>query len=140
MKSFFMSLLVLFAAASFVFASDAELEKALNLLNDGHTDQAIDILKAKLQKEPDSSDNYLAMGMIQLEKNNYAEAKDSLKKALQINKKIIAAHYMLAMIYEKEGDYAAAIDKWKKIAKYSKDGDLKLLAEKHIEQLKGESK
>ena len=137
MKNFFMSLLVLFAASSFVFASDAELEKALNLLNDGHADQAMEIVKAKLQKEPNSSDNYLAMGMIQLEKNNYAEAKDNLQKALKIDRKIVAAHYMLAMVYEKEGSYNEALEKWKKIVKYSKDDNLKSLAQKHIEQLKG---
>ena len=140
MKIFFMSLFVFLAASSFVLASDAQLEKALNLLNDGHVDQAMEIVKAKLKNEPASSDNYLAMGMVQLEKNNYAEAKDNLKKALQLDKKIVAAHYMLAMIYEKEGAYSEAADKWKKIVKYSEDDDLKSLAEKHIEQLKAEVK
>ncbi len=137
MKKFFLSLFFFFAVSSAALAS-ADLEQALSLLNEGKTDEAMEIVKERLKSEPDSSDNYMAMGLIQLEKNDYANAKENFKQALKINRKIVAAHYMLAMIYEKEGDTKQAIDKWQKITKYSKDETLKSLAEKHINQLKGE--
>ena len=138
MKKLLCCFIFLFAASSFVFASPADLENALNLLNEGKTDEAMEIVKAKIQADPDSSDNYLALGLIQLEKENYAEAKENFMQALKINRRIVAAHYMLAMIYEKEGNITEASDKWRRIVKYSKNETLKALAEKHIKQLEGE--
>lgn len=138
MKKVFVCLFFLLFAVSFSFASSAELEKALNLLNEGRTDEAMDIVKQNIQLGPESPDNYLAMGLIQLENENYAQAKENLKQALKMNRKLVAAHYMLAMIYEKEGNPAEASAKWKRIVKYSKDETLKALAEKHIKQLEGE--
>jgi Predicted N-acetylglucosaminyl transferase len=140
MRKFFLSIFLVFAALSFTFASSSDLEEALGLLNDGQTDQAMEIVKEKLKNNPKSSDNHMAMGLIQLEKNDYAGAKESLEAALELDRKIVAAHYMLAMIYEKEGDVQKAIDKWQKIFKYSKNATLRSLADKHIRQLKGELK
>ena len=140
MKKFFLSLFFAFASAFAVFAVSPDLEKALNLLNEGKTDEAMAILKVKLQNEPPSPDNYMAMGLAQLDKENYSEAKINFQKALELNKKIVAAHYMLAMIYEKEGDFSSALDKWQRIIKHSKNEALKSLAEKHIKQLKEELK
>ncbi len=137
MKKFLITLFFLISASSFVFASSSDLERALNLLNEGKTDEAMEIVKTQILKNPESSGNYLAMGMIQLEKRNYTEAKENLKQALKINRKLVAAHYMLAMIYEKEGNAADAVQKWKNIVKYSKNDTLKALAEKHIKQLEG---
>jgi len=121
-----------------LFANSSELENALRLLNEGKADEAMSIVREKLQNDPNTPDNHLAMGIIQLEKNNYSEAKISLENALKIDRKIVAAHYMLAMIYEKEGDTQKAIDKWQRIYKRSKNEALRSLADKHIRQLKGE--
>ncbi|MCL2798705.1 MAG: tetratricopeptide repeat protein [Endomicrobia bacterium] len=138
MKKLFISLFFFFAAVCSVWASSEELEKALNLLNAGKPDEAMNIVSEKLKTETDSADNYMAMGLIQLEKGNYASAKENFQQALRLNRKIVAAHYMLAMIYEKEDNIEQAVDKWQKIVKYSKDDTLKSLAKKHIKQLKGE--
>lgn len=138
MKKLFLSFILSVFCVSALFAGPADLEKAMNLLNEGKTDEAIAIVKEQLKNNPDVSDNYLAMGIIELEQNNYPQAQEYLKKALKIDRKIIAAHYMLAMIYEKEGDTQKAADKWQKILKYSKDETLRALADKHIKQLKGE--
>ncbi|AKL97628.1 tetratricopeptide repeat protein [Endomicrobium proavitum] len=137
------SLSVLFflgISVSAAFAGAAELEKALSLLNENKTDAAIEIIKGQIQANPNISDNYLAMGLAQIEKNDYSGAKENFQQALSINKKIVAAHYMLAMIYEKDGDAPQAIDKWQKIIKYSKNDVLKDLAKKHIKQLQEEIK
>ena len=138
MKKLLTGVFFFFAAFGLAGASSQGLEESLNLLNSGKTDEAMNIISAKLKTETGSSDNYMAMGLIQLEKENYAEAKENFRNALQINKKIVAAHYMLAMIYEKEGDVDLAIDKWQRIVKYSKNDELKSLAKKHIKQLQGQ--
>ncbi|MCL2485028.1 MAG: tetratricopeptide repeat protein [Endomicrobia bacterium] len=138
MKKLFISLIFFFSAFVFASASSGGLEKALILLNDGKTDEAMDIVSLKLKSETVSADAYMAMGLIQLDKKNYSQAKENFEQALRINKKIVAAHYMLAMIYEKEGNDELAIDKWQRILKHAKDVNLRALAEKHIKQLKGQ--
>jgi Tfp pilus assembly protein PilF len=138
MKKLFSGFILSVFCVCALFAYSSDMEKALRLLNDGKTDEAMAIVKEKLQNGQHTPDNYLAMGLIQLEKNNYPEAKINLEQALKIDKSIVAAHYMLAMIYEKEGDVQKATDKWQKIFKYSKNATLRSLADKHIRQLNGD--
>ncbi|MDR1942336.1 MAG: tetratricopeptide repeat protein [Endomicrobium sp.] len=136
MKKITASLAALFCFLPYAYANTQVLEEALTFLNDGKTDEAVSAVKTEILEEPDSAENYMALGMIHLEKNDYGSAKENLQKALSINKKIVAAHYMLAMIYEKEGDIEAALQKWGRIIKYTKNESLKSLAEKHLKQLK----
>jgi len=140
MKKLILTSLFLVLTVSAAFADTTALEKALSLLNDGKTDDAIAILKDQITANPDISDNHLAMGFAKMDKNDLAGAKESFQRAVSLNKKLVAAHYMLAMIYEKEGDSKAAIEKWQNILKYTKDAALKNLATKHIGQLQGEIK
>ena len=45
---------------------------------------------------------------------------------------------MLAMLYEKQKLWDKAIQKWENICKYTKNEKLQELAQKHLEQLKGD--
>lgn len=137
MKRFFFSLFLFFIAGSFVSAYSSELDKALALLNEGKTDEAIFAIAEKIKREPETSDNYMLMGLACIDREDYSGAENNFKEALKINKKIVAAHYMLAMIYEREGKFEFAVRKWNRIIQYSKDENLKKLAQKHIRQLEG---
>lgn len=136
MRKLLLSLSFLFFCAGLVLGASLELEKALTLLNDGKTDEAMNIIKTRIESSPKDPDNYMAIGLIYLEQEDYSKAKENFQKTLEISRKNIAAHYMLAMIYEKENNISAAIEKWQRIVKYSKNEELKELAQKHIKQLK----
>ena len=73
-----------------------------------------------------------------IEEEQFFLAEESLNKALSLQPKAVPAYYMLAMLYEKQKLWDKAIQKWENICKYTKNEKLKELAQKHLEQLKGD--
>jgi len=112
-------------------------QQTLTLINEGKNDEAIAQIKNDLlQKE--TADKYILIAIAYIEEEQFSLAEESLNKALSLQPKAVPAYYMLAMLYEKQKLWDKAIQKWENICKYTKNEKLKELAQKHLEQLKGD--
>ena len=125
------------AGSTVLRAGESGLNKALELVNEGKTDEAITILRDEIGKRPDEPDTQLLLGVAYLEKSDYDSAKDALEKALALKPDSVPAHYSLAMLFEKEKNYSRASSEWRKVLLLTADKNLKDLASKHIKQLEG---
>ena len=136
MKKFFLILVTLFFASS-SFCQQNGPQQTLTLVNEGKNDEAIAQIKADLLNK-ETADKYILMAIAYIEKEEYSSAEESLNKALSLEPRAVPAYYMLAMLYEKQQKMEQAIQKWENICKYTRNEELKKLAEKHLQQLKGE--
>ena len=118
-------------------AQEPDLKRALSLVNEGKTNEAIRILHQEVEKDSNTADVHLALGVAYLEGGDYDSAKGSLERALQLDPSSVPVHYTLAMLYEKEQKYAKSVQEWGKVLQLTDDSDLKELADKHIRQLEG---
>ena len=136
MKKIFLVLVVLFCTSS-SFCQQSGPQQTLTLVNEGKNDEAIAQIKADLlQKE--TADQHILIAIAYIEKEEYLLAEENLNKAIELQPRAVPAYYMLAMLYEKQQQWGKAIQKWENICKYTRNEELKKLAEKHLQQLKGE--
>lgn len=138
MKKIFFILIFLFInAVVFSEQTNNGPQQTLTLINEGKNDEAIAQIKNDLlQKE--TADKYILIAIAYIEEEQFSLAEESLNKALSLQPKAVPAYYMLAMLYEKQKLWDKAIQKWENICKYTKNEKLKELAQKHLEQLKGD--
>jgi tetratricopeptide (TPR) repeat protein len=74
----------------FVLTPDTVTDWAHELLAEGHTPEAIDIMKFAIQLEPSSS-NYASLGEMEVDAGQLGAARKSYEKALELNPKNLAA-------------------------------------------------
>ena len=131
-----LSFLFIAASGSPLFAGKENIKKALMLLNDGKTKEAIVLLNDELKQDPDSEPlSYLALGMAYIDQERYPEAQASLETFLKAKPDSVAGHYTMAMLFEKQKEFARAKDSWEKVSALARDKEVKELAEKHIKQI-----
>jgi Tfp pilus assembly protein PilF len=136
--SVFLSFLSVAACVSTLFASKEDIKRALMLLNDGKTKEAIEILNNEIKQDSGSDPlTYLALGMAYIDQERYPEALANLESFLKAKPDSVAGHYTMAMLFEKQKDFAKAKDSWEKVLQLARDKELKELAEKHINQISG---
>lgn len=127
----------MFAGLMHADAQESALINAMVLVNEGRTEEAINLLNDEIAKNPQTPDAHLALGMAYLNSGNYSLAEESLLKAVQLNPSSVAVHYSLAMFYEKERKLPKAYFEWKIVYQLAEDKNLKELARKHISQMEG---
>ena len=136
-KVFFVLFFLFINAVVFSEQTNNGPQQTLTLINEGKNDEAIAQIKNDLlQKE--TADKYILIAIAYIEEEQFSLAEESLNKALSLQPKAVPAYYMLAMLYEKQKLWDKAIQKWENICKYTKNEKLKELAQKHLEQLKGD--
>ena len=124
------------ASGAPLFADKENIKKALVLLNEGKTKEAIEILNGEIKQDSDSEPlTYLALGMAYIDQGRYGEAQASLENFLKAKPDSVAGHYTMAMLFEKQKEFAKAKDSWEKVLLLAHDKDLKELADKHIKQI-----
>uniref|UniRef100_UPI0039B87533 tetratricopeptide repeat protein n=1 Tax=Candidatus Ruminimicrobium bovinum TaxID=3242779 RepID=UPI0039B87533 len=134
---FFILIFLFINAVVFSEQTNKGPQQTLTLINEGKNDEAIAQIKNDLlQKE--TADKYILIAIAYIEEEQFFLAEESLNKALSLQPKAVPAYYMLAMLYEKQKLWDKAIQKWENICKYTKNEKLKELAQKHLEQLKGD--
>lgn len=136
MKKIFLILFVLFLSYP-TFCQQSGPQQTLTLVNEGKNDEAIAQIKADLLNK-ETADKYILIAIAYIEKEEYSLAEENLNKAISLEPRAVPAYYMLAMLYEKQQKWDKAVQKWENISKYTKNEELKKLAEKHLEQLKEE--
>ena len=112
------------------------LEKALSLLpgdpralyyralverNAGQIQQAIDDLKAMLEKYPLAKDGLRELGFSYYQQHDYAKARDEYEKLQAIDPDDLAAHYQLAILYRRLGEKEKAAAESSKFADQKDD-------------------
>ena len=138
MKKIFFILLFLFAKTiAFSEQNNSGPQQTLTLLNEGKNDEAIAQIKADLLQN-ETAEKYILIAIAYIEEEKFSLAEESLNKAIFLQPKAVPAYYMLAMLYEKQKLWDKAIQKWENICKYTKNEKLQELAQKHLEQLKGD--
>ncbi len=125
---------LLITAASRCFARGDMFSIGLKYADAGRIDEAIVILNEEIAEKP-TSDRFLALGIVYLQKGEYDLALKNLEESLKLNQKSMPAVYSLAMLYEKKQLYSKAVAQWKKFLLLTKDKELISLAKKHIKQL-----
>lgn len=136
MKKFFLILSFLLITVS-VFCQQDGPQQTLTLINEGKNDEAIAQIKADLLQN-ETAEKYILIAIAYIEEEKFSLAEESLNKAISLQPKAVPAYYMLAMLYEKQKLWDKAIQKWENICKYTKNEKLQELAQKHLEQLKGD--
>ena len=115
-----LSFLFMAASGAPLFADKENIKKALVLLNEGKTKEAIEILNGEIKQDSDSEPlTYLALGMAYIDQGRYGEAQACLENFLKA----------------KPDSVAKAKDSWEKVLLLAHDKDLKELADKHIKQI-----
>lgn len=134
-KTFFILFVLLLSYP--VFCQQSGPQQTLSLVNEGKNDEAIAQIKADLlQKE--TADKHILIAIAYIEKEEYSLAEENLNKAISLEPRAVPAYYMLAMLYEKQQEWDKAVQKWENIIKYTRNEELKKLAEKHLQQLREE--
>ncbi len=91
-------------------AADTELQRAMDLVNQGHWEQAEPILLALLEKNPQDEGVLLELAMIQiLEKHEPQAAVPYLEVAIRVNPKNNAAVEELLGVYEEGQNWEQAV-------------------------------
>jgi len=137
MKKIFFILLFLFINTVVFCEQNNGPHQTLTLINEGKNDEAIEQIKQDLLQN-ETAEKYILMAIAYIEEEKFNLAEESLNKAISLQPKAVPAYYMLAMLYEKQKLWDKAIEKWDNICKYTKNEKLKELAQKHLEQLKGD--
>ena len=97
------------------FDTDEKLSNAgIAYGNNGQLEKAITDLKAAIELNPNSSDNYNNLGLYLGENKMYDESFASFEKALAIKPAFDKAYYNRGNIYAQKNDFRSAIDNYKK--------------------------
>ncbi|MHB9154806.1 MAG: tetratricopeptide repeat protein [Endomicrobiales bacterium] len=118
-------------------AEGTNLNRAMQMVNEGRTEEAISLLRQEIEKNPETGDVHLALGVAYLDKDDFDAARVSLEKARDLSPNSVPVHYSLAMLYEKERRLELAVSEWKTVYQLTDSRELKELADKHIRQLEG---
>jgi tetratricopeptide (TPR) repeat protein len=134
-KTLFLAIFLMFIISCFVLAGDEALQRAAELSNQGKYDEAINVLKDELVKDPNNADICYSLSLAYLNKQDYDAALDPLEKAVSLSQNNVSMRYSLAMLYEKHGDNTKAKEQWQRILELSPSDDIKDCANKHITHL-----
>lgn len=88
--------------------------KANSMLVSGNFEAAIDNYNKVIQRNPNSADAYLGLGMAYKELGQYDEAYKATSKAIQLKPSYYQAYYNLGLILEMQGKKQEAIQAYEK--------------------------
>ena len=94
--------------------ANEQYKQGLNYAKYGLYDEAIDMYKKSLVREPNNSDAYKNMGIAYLQKEKYDEAIEALQKVIELKPKDYDACYTLGTAYFDKGIYDKAIENFKR--------------------------
>src|SRR3990172_11078884 len=94
--------------------ANEQYKQGLNYAKYGLYDEAIEMYKKSLLREPNNSDAYKNMGIAYLQKEKYDEAIEALRKVIELKPKDYDACYSLGTAYFDKGVYDKAIENFKK--------------------------
>jgi tetratricopeptide (TPR) repeat protein len=91
--------------------------KANSMLVSGDFEQALTLYSKAIQKNPDSSDAYLGLGIAYKELGRNQEAYNATRMALNLKPSYYQAYYNLGIILENMGKSEEAVDAYEKFLK-----------------------
>jgi tetratricopeptide (TPR) repeat protein len=71
-------------------------------------DEAVNLLKSLLERDPNHSKAYFALGKIAFQQDRYSDAADHLKKSVELDHDFGTASYLLGRAYMKLGQKTLA--------------------------------
>lgn len=86
-----------------------EVMKALKLANSGSHDEALELLKKHLEKDPDNFQILYHMGFISKVKHDLENAEDFYLRALKANAQNAVVLCELGIVYQMKEDYSNAV-------------------------------
>jgi tetratricopeptide (TPR) repeat protein len=121
---------------SLVFAALADAYR-----KKGRLDEAFNVCKKGLEKNPSYTSARVVLGRIYGEQGKVEEAASEFKKVLEFDPDNLMAHSMLGSILMEKNDYQAAIEEYQKILSLNPDDeDTQSHLKQAIEKAAGESK
>lgn len=84
------------------------LDQALQLSNDGHPDEAFDLMAQVLRDHPDSAEAHLTAGKLLIRAKQFPEAEKALRQAITLDPNLVEGHFLLAGAEMMRKDYPAA--------------------------------
>lgn len=117
MRLRFISLIVFCAA---VFAQQP-LDRAWQLAASGHRQEAVQVLRGLIEKNPDNGEARLLLGSLLMEAGEKAESIEQLSKAVSLRPKSADAQNALGEAYNKFGDSASAREAFKRAVRLKPD-------------------
>jgi len=103
------------------FYDNARFHMALLYQSMGNTDQAIDILAARITDEPDNVDHLLRLGVLYEEEEEYGKAEDLFERGLAIAPDHVELLFRLGVVYDKTGRKEALITQMEKVIEKDPD-------------------
>ncbi|MDY6832546.1 MAG: tetratricopeptide repeat protein [Thermodesulfobacteriota bacterium] len=97
------------------FYDNARFHMALLHQSMGNTGQAIEILSARVNDEPDNVDHLLRLGVLYEEKEEYGKAEDLFERGLAIAPDHVELLFRLGVIYDKTDRKEALITQMEKV-------------------------
>jgi len=88
--------------------------KANSMLVAGNFEKAAEYYNIVIQRNPNSADAYLGLGMAYKELGRYDDAYNATKKAIQLKPSYYQAYYNLGLIQEMQGKNEEAIQSYEK--------------------------
>ncbi len=124
------------AAATFLRAASSDLLKeGLRLANDGRLDQALATLRQAAAADSGDAAAQTALGLVALQRQQYAEAQAALERALSLDPQSETALFSLGLLFEKQRQPAAARSAWQRLASITRSSELREMAQRHLERL-----
>ena len=103
------------------FYDNARFHMALLHQNMGNTDQAIEILAARVNDEPDNVDHLLRLGVLYEQEEAYEKAEDLFERGLAIAPDHVELLFRLGVVYDKTDRKEALVTQMKKVIEADPD-------------------
>ena len=125
-------------------STNNQIHYAVGLHQAGQINEAADIYKNILDKNPNDFNSLHLLGVIEFTKHNYDKAEKLISSALQINPNSHDAHFNLANIYAEKQEYQYAIAEYERaielqpnfLSPYINLGNAKRILKNHNEAIK----
>ena len=99
-----------------------------SLVNNGHYDDAITLVKDQLKRAPRNVQTLLALADIELHAGKYQDAVSSYRNAVQADPDAIESYELMGQAQQKSGDLNGAIESFKAAQKVKPDDPLPALS------------
>lgn len=127
--------LVLLVATALNAASSDLLKEGLRQANAGQIDQALATLRQAAAADSGDAAAQTALGLVALQRQQYAEAQAALERALSLDPRSETALFALGLLFEKQRQPGAARSAWQRLAALTQSSDLREMAQRHLERL-----
>ncbi len=118
-------------------AVQEQFQRAVDFANNGHYEQAEQILLDFVARQPDNANAHLLLAIVLLNQEKLKQAEQALLSVISIEPELATAYYLLGMVYSAQTmKQSSAISAWEKFLMLENDTPRAQRVMKHLEKIR----